>query len=253
MDKKIKIALCLSGEPRSSMFSFPYIYESLINLGPGYEVDVYIHSWKNFRALPLYNPKNYKIDWIDEEIFFRRITAEFAKSPLQNNPNTNKDLKNILNNTHNTGALKNTFLMYLSMQRCFSLIKESYDIYIRGRFDFFISYRLNIDEYINSVLNKKDDIILTKLFMESNNLPKDLYDDQFAICNLKGAHYYFNFYNHLIDTIYKSESLNPHNYLKNYLDKSGLNITPLSRGLENIDIVRSSRIITQYHLPYLDN
>jgi hypothetical protein len=35
--KKIKIALCLSGEPRSSMFCFPYIYESFINLGPQYQ------------------------------------------------------------------------------------------------------------------------------------------------------------------------------------------------------------------------
>ena len=41
--KKTKIALCLSGEPRSSMFCFPYIYESFIDLGDKYEIDIYIH------------------------------------------------------------------------------------------------------------------------------------------------------------------------------------------------------------------
>ena len=44
MTGKPKIALCLSGEPRSSMFCFPYIYESFLDLGFEYEVDVYIHS-----------------------------------------------------------------------------------------------------------------------------------------------------------------------------------------------------------------
>jgi hypothetical protein len=71
--KPLKIALCLSGEPRSSMFCFPYIYESFINLGPQYEVDVYIHSWKNFRALPLYNPKSIKIEPNKTQQVFRPI------------------------------------------------------------------------------------------------------------------------------------------------------------------------------------
>ena len=58
MNKKIKIALCISGEPRSTMASFPYIYETFLLDNPIYQTDVYLHSLKGFRALPLYKPKN---------------------------------------------------------------------------------------------------------------------------------------------------------------------------------------------------
>jgi hypothetical protein len=42
-NKKPKIALCLSGEPRNDIATFPYIYNSFLTFSQ-YEVDVYIHS-----------------------------------------------------------------------------------------------------------------------------------------------------------------------------------------------------------------
>jgi len=38
----MKIALCLSGQPRFVEKAFPNIYENLIR---GYDVDVFVHSW----------------------------------------------------------------------------------------------------------------------------------------------------------------------------------------------------------------
>ena len=51
----MKIALCLSGKPRSSMFCYPYIYDAFMN--NEHQVDVFIHSWNECRALDLYRPK----------------------------------------------------------------------------------------------------------------------------------------------------------------------------------------------------
>jgi len=253
MGKKTKIALCLSGEPRSSMFCFPYIYESLINLNPEYEVDVYIHSWKNFRALPLYHPKKYLIDWINEEEFYRHFILKLTHNQDINHPDVNQELKYITQNTLNVGTLKNTLLMYLSMKKCFNLIKEPYDIYIRGRFDYYFSSRMYLSSFIKIIKNKKSDIILPglKASNENNECSRTLFDDKVAICNLEGAKYYFNAYNDIFNTLLKVERLNPHFLLENYLNKSKLNITTIDMHL--IDLTRSSRVITHYNLPYLDN
>ena len=48
---KIKIALCISGEPRDSMVSFSFIYESFLRPYPNLDIDVYVHSFKPYRAL----------------------------------------------------------------------------------------------------------------------------------------------------------------------------------------------------------
>jgi hypothetical protein len=251
---KIKVALCLSGEPRSSMFCFPYIYESLINLGPLYEVDVYIHSWKEFRALPLYKPKDYEINWINEEDFYRKTLTQLKNNFDQNSSNVNLELNYILQNTLNVGTLKNSLLMYLSMQKCFNLIKKPYDAYIRGRFDLYFPNKSYIQNLIKEVKNKKSDIILDKLevYDERNRTLPTIIDDKFAICNLEGAKYYFNIYNDIFNIISESDILNPHVFLKNYLDKSKLNVNTLSFGF-NYDLVRSTRIMTYHKTPYFDN
>ena len=253
MENKTRIALCLSGEPRSSMFCFPYIYESLINLGPKYEVDVYIHSWKNFRALPLYNPKNYFIDWINEEKYYDQVILELMNNKHLNSPDVNQELKHIVQNTRNVGTLKNTLLMCLSMQKCFNLIKKPYDIYIKGRLDYYFTNKFDLVPFIKSIKNKKSDIILPEIevYNEHDEYLRTLFDDKFAICNLEGAKYYFNIYNDIFNILPKVKLLNPHFLLKDYLNKSKLNVTTTE--INSIDLVRSTRIITHHNTSYLDN
>ena len=84
--KKIRVALCLSGEPRSSMASFPYIYEAFLKDNDTYDIDVYSHSWKGFRALDLYKPKNSQIESINEPIFINNIINNLNSLPPQNPP-----------------------------------------------------------------------------------------------------------------------------------------------------------------------
>ena len=241
---KTKIALCLSGDPRSSMFSFPYIYESLINLGPDYEVDIYIHSWKDFRALPLYKSKKYLVDWIDDEEFFKNIINNLSN---KNTPYILENIKELNKYTYNSNSIKNTFLMYLSMQKCFNLINTSYDLYIRGRLDFYLSSPLDIFTSINKLQNGKCDISLSTLDVKLSN--ENIFNDQFAICNLKGANHYFNIFDDIPDLIEKTKTMNPHKWLESHLKNNNLIIDD---SLPPPDLVRSSRVITAYHSPYYD-
>ena len=61
-NKKFRIALCISGESRNAMYSFPYIYETFIRSNDIFETDVYIHTRSTYRALHLYEAKKYVID-----------------------------------------------------------------------------------------------------------------------------------------------------------------------------------------------
>ena len=244
---KIKVALCLSGEPRNSMFCFPYIYESLINLGPDYEVDIYIHSWKNFRALSLYNPKKYSIEWIEGEkllkekyLYLRSLTNHFK---------TQKLLDELYKHTFNSSPVKNYFLMYLSMLECFNLIDTSYDLYIRGRFDLYFNLPFNIKFILESIKENKYDIFLPHII--ENQKKQLLFNDQFAICNLKGANHYFDTYNNIPNLIEQTNSLNTHYWLEEHLTKSNLSIK--SSMCQELDLVRSSKVISIYDTPHYEH
>lgn len=56
----MKIALCISGQFRNSMFCFPNIYRSFIL---NYNTDVFIHSWEYSEELfDLYKPTKIILD-----------------------------------------------------------------------------------------------------------------------------------------------------------------------------------------------
>lgn len=58
----MKIALCLSGQPRGLQKAYSYYKKNLLDL---YDVDVFCHSWDsnhNSKILDLYTPKSHKIE-----------------------------------------------------------------------------------------------------------------------------------------------------------------------------------------------
>jgi hypothetical protein len=197
---KIKVALCLSGEPRSSMFSFPYIYENCINLDPEvFEVDTYSYSFKGFRALPLYNCKKYVIDNRNDEEMFKQW---FFPVEEKFNPKCLDLLSNTSNNfVNNQSGIRNLFLMYTNIHNCFNLIEEKYDIYIRARYDLIFQDNIHIENYISKILKSEKDIIIPKefKFQEDN----ETCGDQFAIGNYKGMYCYSNLINSLLNLINK--------------------------------------------------
>lgn len=210
--KKTKIALCLSGEPRSSMFCFPYIYESFINLGPEYEVDIYIHTRKGFRALELYNPKKFLIDKVDEnklwDNYFNHLNTNFPEI-----------IKSSLTNV-NQNNIKNLYLMILGINKCFNLIDnpEEYDIIIRSRLDLIIRYKYFFHKIFYSILNNG-----YNLFIPSgsfNDSIDRIYIDQLAIGNPISMEYYSNLIHNLDLVLEKVRNFHPESWYYNYLNSN---------------------------------
>ena len=226
MSGKIKVALCLSGEPRSSMFCFPYIYESFVNLGPEYEVDVYIHSWKNFRAFPLYNPKQSRIDYLggiggNVSYINQRFNhvLPVISEVFKNEFNVSNEF------TEQTNFFLNSFLMLSSIQNCFSLIKESYDVYIRCRYDLIFNNKFKIYQIIEDILGKKYDIFIPKKAKEFTNHKKNNeLNDQLAIGNFKAINSYSNIESNLKDIIINTRQWAPEIWLRTQLEMDNIKI-----------------------------
>lgn len=236
--KKIKVALCLSGEPRSSMFCFPYIYESFINLGPKYEVDTYIHSWKNFRALPLYNPKQCKIDF--------HLSEKLKIHTIVNFPDNYGNLINI----------QNQVLMWHSIKAAFDLAGEDYDIYIRCRLDLIIDSKFLLNQCIFDLVNGKYNLFIphNELDLHPNTYGKG-YTDQIFICNSESKTQLSKYYTDLMTNpsqFYQKYSSPDHFYpeeaLKKYLDYHKVNVifSPLS----NYRLVRNSDVNVNHQPSY---
>lgn len=174
----LKIALCLSGEPRSTMFCYPYIYENLIQK---YSTDVYIHSWRPFRALDLYNPVKSSIE--PEEEF---LALEYFKSfPY---PNKIKEFKNEVHEySKSSNLFLNCFKMLLSIEKCFKLIENpsKYDAIIRCRLDVMFRYPGWFDNLLKNIVENKNDIIVPW-----GGLDPYQYGDTFAIGNSKSMGLY---------------------------------------------------------------
>mgnify|MGYP007113563026 FL=1 len=151
----MKIALCISGKPRSSMFCYPYIYDTFIN--NEHQVDTFIHSWDECRAIDLYNPKKLEIN-SDRE-------ALDVLVPILD-----------LNGIKIEGNTKNNMLMYYSIKKCFDLIEGEYDVVIRTRFDLLLQPKFDIESILNDLSNKKYDI-----YIPTEEFNMGGYNDQLAI------------------------------------------------------------------------
>ena len=224
MSGKIKIALCLSGEPRSSMFCFPYIYESFINIGPEYEVDVYMHSRKNVRALRCYHPQDFAIDSSPTLPFIEYINSLKLPPLLEQEKNYYKNITSVNDN------ILHQFLMVDGIHKSFTLSKKNdkiYDIYIRCRFDIFTDFFIDIQPIIRDILDKKYDMFIpTKDFYNINDInnSKNEYNDQFAIGNYKSTESYSNIINNLEYLLNATFSFKAERWLKSQLDQSSIKV-----------------------------
>ena len=183
--KKIKAALCISGEPRNDIDVFPYIHKHFLS-NPQLDTDVYIHSWKYFKSLDLYKPKKCLVESNQEYEIINKVYDKI--------PNLDKIL--LLDSNHGN----NTILMFYSFNKCFNLIEDKYDLYIKIRFDSYIPLSIDFSSYIKDILNNKFDILIPKGDNEIKHW-EDMkifkgYNDRIAIGNYKSFELYSN-------TIYK--------------------------------------------------
>jgi len=126
----MKIALCLSGQPRGLVKAYEYVQRNVLCCN---DVDVFCHVWnEEEKVKSLYKPK--------------KILAE-----SQNKIKLNKEYKTRDNINH---PAINTFCFFYSLYMANSLREEyekenniKYDIVIRSRYDFAIARCLNFSEY----------------------------------------------------------------------------------------------------------
>lgn len=165
MVNDIKIALCLSGAVRNSIFCFPYIYDSFLNTS--YNVDVFINTWGHSRVIDLYKPKKYSLN-------SQKETLENVIPQLK----LSDDVKIEGNMGHN-------ILMFSSLKRCFDLVEPDYNIVIRCRFDLLLQDKINLPVIVNNIIENKYD-----MFIPGTSFNMGGYNDQLAIGNYKSMKIY---------------------------------------------------------------
>ena len=234
MDRKIKVALCLSGEPRNTMASFPYIYEAFLKPNSLYKTDTYLHSWKGFRALEMYNPKKVYIDSnINETNLF--VNYFFQLNLLGSIKNQLSDFQLT---TKTSYKLRNTFLMFYSFNKCFNLIEDSYDLFIKCRYDTFFENKFFINSILVDILENKYDMFIP--YVTPNVSERLKLDDAVAIGNYNSFKAYANTVLDLNNLLNQSQTLNPHTLLSTQLKNNNIKI---SQSYISSNIIRKNNII----------
>jgi hypothetical protein len=216
MENKIKIALCLSGEPRSTMASFPYMYETFLRDNAIYFTDVYLHSLKGFRALDLYKPKKSYIELTDINSNYRLIGNSLSSFLNTNYPSPSPF-------SVHSSSLINQIIMFDSIKKSIDIIEGSYDIVIRARYDMLFSTKFFIEPIINDILNNKYDIFIPH---ENHFIyePQDEFCDQFAIGNPNSMAIYSNIINNIFNIMNKTKFINSQKWLKYWLDNNNIKV-----------------------------
>ena len=238
MTGKIKIALCLSGEPRHSMVCFPYIYESFIDIGKEFDVDVFTHSRNNFRSLFLYKSKNHTYESNSKQTLFKYLDLLSLPSELKNQKSFYDSY------TDQTNVIINPIMMFDAIQKCFNTAfnYDKYDIIIRCRYDFITDSKLNISSIIKNILSKKYNLFIPeKSFIkpEEQLQSEKEYNDQLAIGDSNSMEYYSNLIYHIPELLNTTKQWRSEVWLYEHLKQSNFKIFqyPL-----NLTLLRSVQI-----------
>lgn len=190
----MKIALCLSGLGKSSMVAFPYIYESFVHSVP-HKVDVYIHSYEFYRAIPLYRPVKYKIQDLS-------VISEL-KERVKLNPDV------VINIDSN---FENNLYMFNSITECFKLLDDEYDIVVRCRPDLMLQTPINFESIINEIINGLYDIQIPSPQFNHKGI-----NDQLAIGNWKGMKHYMSIMDNVEEVVNRRKVWHPETLLMLHL------------------------------------
>jgi len=163
----MKIALCLSGQPRS--FEKGYEYHKK-NLFDHYDVDVFINSWHYQEELldkieTLYKPRDVNYELPLNENFFKKYSVGNAQYPAYNT----------------TQMFYGVFMANQLCKKYSQTLNIEYDVVIRSRFDFALNTKLNYEEV-------QDGMIYVPNCRQ--NSEHTVANDQYAY----GQHYAMNLY-----------------------------------------------------------
>lgn len=183
----VKIALCISGQPRSVDLAFPFVKKNILD---GNDVTVFTFSWGkdtddgNKKIVELYKPAR--------SVVVEQIVPDLSKYTRFPPPQPNWKVKD---------PKLSTWSQLYAIQRCNELKSEheltskiKFDWVIRTRFDFAINALIPFNELDNS-----------KLYIPNCRMTpaRDFGNDQFAFSSSKNMDEYSRCFEH-IEEFYES-------------------------------------------------
>jgi hypothetical protein len=182
----MKIALCISGQPRMWEEGYKYHYKNIIE---GNDVTVFLHSWE----MP------------SEQM--QQISSTYNAKSFITSPQPSVDLSKYTNTPPPSPNWKvkdgrfATFCQLLAIRECMQTKREheenfkmKFDWVVRSRFDFAINVRIPFENLDNS-----------KLYIPDCRMTptRDFGNDQFGFSSSENMDKYADAYNH-IDNFYSS-------------------------------------------------
>lgn len=154
----MKIALCLSGQPRNVKKGYEYINKNIIefNKNNGHEIDIFIHTWfsKDMIDQPIYNSGGHvSSDAITYKTYSDILElyhplASVIQHPVKFDELNYNENKFEFINVHNSLSQRFSVSECISMAFLYDPIySKYYDGYLRMRFDWAIKEPFNIDQY----------------------------------------------------------------------------------------------------------
>lgn len=140
MIDNLKIALLITGEPTSSFFCFPYIYNSFLNTE--YKVDTFIHSTKTSDHIELYNPVKYLIEPDNHQEIIDGVMSNLV----------------FPEEFSIEGHIDRNIMQFYTNKTGFDLIPNDYDIVIRCRPDIYFPQKINLEEIITNIIGGVYDV-----------------------------------------------------------------------------------------------
>lgn len=130
----MRIALCLSGQPRSFEKGYEYHKKNLLD---HHDVDVFIHSWMYTEKLldkieELYRPADMTYELPLKETFFQKYSVGNKQYPAYNT----------------TQMFYSVFMANHVCKKYAQTFDIKYDVVIRSRFDFAINKKLAYEEVL---------------------------------------------------------------------------------------------------------
>lgn len=142
-EKKLKLAVCLYGQPRFIMECYKLSYEKLINT---YKPHFYIHTWwdESYIDKPFDISKHAEGAIINNDLLFNKDTPDLIK-------NIYNPIKCVIDHPNLLGDVTRNYYQYFTQYRVSQLIDQEYDIILRSRFDMKILQNLPLDIYTDKL------------------------------------------------------------------------------------------------------
>jgi len=180
----MKIALCLSGQPRAFNQGYEFVHKNLLKDN---DVKVFIHTWESgqaHEAIIKYEAKTWQVE--------NALTNDLSKYTNVPPPQPNWKVKD---------PARSTWNQLYGVMKC-NWLKSTYESYNEMKFDWVI--RSRFDFALNTTIDFKH-LDNTKLYIPNCRMTpaRDFGNDQFAFSSSENMDKYADTYNHL-DRFYDS-------------------------------------------------